>query len=289
MCPVSSRLRQLSNHTKQAIGVLLLLALAACGNVSSPTTTDALTSMNVPTNMPTVIANKQWSPVTQQIAGVAMVLVPPGCFLMGTDKPAKGYENQKPTTRICFDEPFWIDKTDVTQMEFKRFDGIAAQSPEFQGPNYPVENISWFEARDFCTKRGARLPTEAEWEYVARGPENLIYPWGNTLVGDMALWDTSETADVGSKPTNASWVGALDMDGNVWQWTSSLYKPYPYDKQDGREDSTNADNLRVVRGGSWTDAEDENVLRAAYRLYSSPSTRVGGIGLRCAALFIPGR
>ncbi|MBZ0280686.1 MAG: formylglycine-generating enzyme family protein [Anaerolineae bacterium] len=146
-----------------------------------------------------------------------------------------------------------------------------------------MENITWFEARDFCALRGGHLPTEAEWEFAARGPDGLTYPWGDDFIPENVVYrenSNNQTADVGSRPAGASWVGALDMGGNVWEWVNSLYQPYPYDADDGREDLNRTDVSRVVRGGSFF--YDTVDLRAANRSGNDPSYRYGFAGFRCA-------
>jgi formylglycine-generating enzyme required for sulfatase activity len=134
----------------------------------------------------------------------------------------------------CFDQPFWIDQYEVTNARY----GSAGY---FEGDNRPRESVDWFAAAEHCAVRGARLPTEAEWEYAARGPSAWVYPWGNDFVDANAVssWENTvrRTAPVGSRPGGASWVGALDISGNVWDWTSTLYAEYPYDSDDGREDA----------------------------------------------------
>ena len=243
----------------------------------------------VPTIAP-VTKNADWKAQDQSFDGVEMVLVPPGCFDMGS---FNGQANEKPITKTCFNDPFWIDKTAVTQSQFDHFGGKAAKSSYFRGNNRPVEQITWFEARDFCAKRGGRLPTEAEREYAARGPDDLGYPWGNDLLAtngtDLVNQNSvyvansnGQTADVGSK-SGASWIGALDMIGNVQEWTSSLYQPYPYNAQDGRENGTDTSNARVLRGASWSSTLA--FLSATNRVYDSPTTAINYYGFRCARSF----
>src|SRR5260221_9778271 len=149
-----------------------------------------------------------------------------------------------------------------------------------------MDSVTWSEARDFCVeKRGARLPTEAEWEYAARGPDNLTYPWGNTFVADNLVFkDNShgQTAEVGSKPGGQSWVGAMDMNGNLFNWVSSLYWPYPYSATDGRENQQSND-LRTLRGSSWDDGPDRT--RAYFR---GPGAEGNHDGFRCARSLTPG-
>ncbi|MBW4438947.1 MAG: formylglycine-generating enzyme family protein [Pleurocapsa minor GSE-CHR-MK-17-07R] len=224
------------------------------------------------------------SAVVQEFEGVPMVLVPAGCFMMGTEDDTV-VSNEGPRHEVCFDEPFWIDQTEVTQAQFASFGGIAMRAPSFSGADRPVENITWFEARDFCLLRGARLPTEAEWEYAARGPESWVYPWGNEWDESKTIWLRDMalgTASVGSIPEGASWVGALDMSGNVWEWTSTASSAYPYDMNDGRESSegSNAEAWRVLRGGSWFD-NSPFVLRTAVRYDFFPTAANWDYGFRC--------
>jgi formylglycine-generating enzyme required for sulfatase activity len=191
-----------------------------------------------------------WTPVERDFNGVTMLQVPAGCFMMGSEN---GEEDEKPVNKQCFDNLFWIDKYEVTNAQFETFNGMAANPSNWTDAMRPREMISWFEASDFCIKRGGRLPTEREWEYAARGPDNLAYPWGTSWNANNIVWRNNakgQTANVGSYLAGASWVGALDMSGNVWEWTTSLYVAYPYIEEDGREDAKAID-LRVLRGGSW--------------------------------------
>ncbi|MBK8025639.1 MAG: SUMF1/EgtB/PvdO family nonheme iron enzyme [Chloroflexi bacterium] len=107
--------------------------------------------------------------------GIVMVQVPAGCFQMGSEQ---GAGDERPVHQQCFDSPFWIDRTEVTQGDFDRLAGVKSDSQNAPQADHPVTRINWFEARDFCALRSARLPTEVEWEYAARGPENQLFPWG---------------------------------------------------------------------------------------------------------------
>jgi len=252
------------------------------------TPTPTLTNAHTPTPNATqilekaaagVTANADWTPVEREFDGVPMVLVPVGCFMMGS---MTGESDETPVEQVCIEKPFWLDKTEVTQSQFTRNNGVKAIGNGFTGDNRPVEIIIWFEARGYCEARGGRLPTEAEWEFAARGPDGLAYPWGNLFIADNIVYgdnSNNQTAEVGSRPTGKSWVGALDMSGNVWEWTNSVYQSYPYHADDGREDLT-ATDLRVLRGGSWLGYDNNS--RAAYRSVSSPDGNGFDIGFRCA-------
>ncbi len=272
---------------------------------ATPTATFTPSITPTITLIPPVTNNAQWTPLVQTFDGVDMVLVPAGCFLMGStaaqvdmaladalkvnkDATREWFSDEEPQTKICFDVPFYIDKTEVTQGQFNQFGVQATYKPHFSGDLRPVEMITWFEARDFCAKRGSRLPTEAEWEYAARGPDNLVYPWGNEFDSSRVFYNRTEsqgTANVGSIPGGVSWVGANDLSGNVWEWVSSINKPYPYDATDGRENIGDPNSWRVYRGGGWGDPIASN-LRAADRFPTdNPSSRDSGVGFRCARSF----
>ncbi|PJF40172.1 MAG: hypothetical protein CUN55_13055 [Phototrophicales bacterium] len=241
---------------------LFIISIVACSNQSS----------FVP--RPTYFQhNADFTPIIREFDGVEMVFVPAGCFTMGHEN---GRRDEVPEHQICFDAPFWIDRYEVSNAQY-------GSSGAFQEPNHPRENITWFEARDHCLSRGARLPTEAEWEYAARGPDSWLYPWGNELDYSRVTFDgnfNSQTVPVNSHPDGASWVGAYNMIGNVWEWTSSLYAPYPYNPNDGREDLNNTTDRRVYRGGlgSYIDYG----MTASARFRADPNTRDWFIGFRCA-------
>lgn len=255
----------------------------------------------IPTPTPTPITrNADWTPAEQEFGGVAMVLVPAGCFEMGENGEGG---------RQCFDQPFWIDKYEVTNAQYARFieaggyndptywteagwqarqDGIWFQprhwtDNRFNGEDQPVVGVSWYEALAYATWRGCRLPTEAEWEYAARGPDGLVYPWGHTFVADNLVYSANaggHSADVGSRPGGVSWVGALDMSGNAWEWTLSEHRAYPYDRSDGRENISSV-SRRSSRGGSWD--SNNYSLRPALRS-DNPNNRFSNIGFRLVCL-----
>ena len=161
----------------------------------------------------------------------------------------------------------------------------------FNSPSQPVVGICWHEARAYCAWLGAhtqqpfRLPTEAEWEAAARGPEGRRYAYGNDF--EPALANTFEshirrTTPIGVFPGGGTPEGLADMTGNIWDWTSSLYQPYPYDPTDGREHTLSGDGRRVVRGGSWFG--DRECARAASRHGCDPNHRDNDIGFRLVCL-----
>jgi len=254
-----------------------------------------------------VSTNDEWVPVIREFGGIPMALVPAGCYTMGsTDEQIELYltmlnrrglyDDEQPAHRQCFHEPFWIDVYEVTN-------GFYGSYGWWHDNDQPRESVTWFEAESYCRERGVRLPTEVEWEYAARGPDNLLYPWGNTFDGNRLNFcdsncqnpgaDTSyddgysTTAPVGSYPDGVSWVGALDMAGNVWEWVSSILLPYPYEPDDGREVNVEQDglSLRMVRGGGRLDPD--YVVRSANRNERMPTDFSGLYGLRCARSFVP--
>ena len=214
-------------------------------------------------------------------AGAELVLVPVGRFSMGSANQFEG-----PVHEQTIAAPFWIDRTEVTRGQYARCvaDGACTEpiANDFsQRDTQPVNRVTWLQARDYCDWRGMRLPTEAEWEYAARGPAGWAYPWGDDWAEDRAAFFGNSgdvTADVGSFPTGASWVGALDLSGNVWEWTSSLWADYPYDAT--HESASDADQSRVMRGGAFDGGSD--LLRAAYREQHSPDYESYALGFRCA-------
>jgi serine/threonine-protein kinase len=245
------------------------------------------------------------------------VYVPAGEFLMGSvDAEAKqttsgGRAYPEIPQHTVYLDAYWIDKYEVTTAQYALCVAAGACQPPFntaaytyanyygnpEYANYPVIWVSWYMARDYCTWAGRRLPSEAEWEKAARGTDGRKYPWGNEPVnGERAnSCDVSctrsianpnyddgypDVAPVGSYPAGASPYGALDMAGNVWEWTSTLVQPYPYAAADGREDQQ-AVGERVWRGGPWSNGFWW--LRVTVRYRAVQTYWWYNLGFRCAA------
>lgn len=229
------------------------------------------------TGEPTELTNTSWKPVIQEFDSVKMVQVPAGCFMMGSET---GEPDEMPVHEVCLDT-FWMDRTEVTNAQFAAFGGQAGRNGKWTEDNYPRESITWDEAQAFCESRGGRLPTEAEWEYAARGPEGWIYPWGNEFGDYNAVYSETadnRTRDVTSHLGGASWVGALDMIGNVYEWTADWYGPYSEEKQ-VNPTGPESGKSRTLRGGAYY--LDETQLWAANRAKDIPGDKGSTIGFRC--------
>jgi formylglycine-generating enzyme required for sulfatase activity len=159
--------------------------------------------------------------------------------------------------------------------------------PAFNHPAQPVVGVSWHEARAYCAWLAAasgfvvRLPTEVEWEAAARGTNGRRFAWGEPF--DSSRCNTFEThvrgtTPVGVFPLGETPDGVADLTGTVWEWTSSAYRGYPYEADDGREDATREDVRRVLRGGSWDSSLES--ARAAARFDFDPGDRNDLIGFR---------
>ena len=221
-----------------------------------------------------------------------LVRIPGGSFTMGSTAMA----DQRPPHPVSV-ASFYMARTPVTNAQFQRFVAATGYKPEGDweacarrwGPKAPVVRMSYPDATAYASWAGMRLPTEAEWEYAARGTDGRTYPWG-------AAWDpqrcrssmggggfsAGSPAPVGSYPSGASPFGCLDMAGNVLQWCSSRYQPYPYDAADGREDAGAAD-VRVQRGGAWYLNFYAGYFSTTYRYNGNPQVHDPiGWGFRCA-------
>lgn len=215
-------------------------------------------------------------------APVGMISIPSGKFLMGRDD---GNDYEKPAHEVTV-QPFLIDKNEVTTQEYAEFVRQRRRQAPVHWPNgqyapgeanIPVVNVSWYDARDYCEWAGKRLPTEEEWEYAARGRENLLYPYGNQWKPNFSNAGETELRKpqaVGSYPDGASPFSVFDLAGNVAEWLATDYKPYP--NSTARPDDGN----KIVRGGSFKNPAAEQT--ATDRFFYRPNQKFDFIGFRCA-------
>jgi formylglycine-generating enzyme required for sulfatase activity len=267
---------------------------------------------------------------TRPADGMTMVYVPGGEFRMGSDDEEvdtamelceayyatscqrEWFEVEQPAHSVGLDA-FWLDRTEVTNDQYHRCVGTGYCSPPQQSDSdtrdayygniayddYPVVHVTWSQANAYCRWTGGRLPTEAEWEYAARGSEGRRYPWGIEYDGtrlnscdancEYEWAETNvddghaDTAPVGSYPEGASWCGVLDMAGNVWEWMADWFGPYPIDRQSNPTGPSSGMD-RALRG----DAADGTraVSRAAARHGMNPQRAYEYTGFRC---LVPGK
>lgn len=244
------------------------------------------------------------------------IFIPAGEFIMGTQDPDaqhffdNGVAYPEVPMHTVYLDGYWIDKYEVTNgryalcvadgfckppwVDFSNTHQEYYGNPEFD--NYPVIMVDWWQANTYCEWTGGRLPTEAEWEKAARGTDGRRYPWGNDpITEDKANFcdvnctrghanpafndGYADTAPVGSYPNGASPYGLMDMAGNVWEWTSSIPVPYPYDPDDGREAK---DGYQYIwRGGPWSNGTWW--IRSTLRYKSVPKYWYENLGFRCAS------
>ena len=256
-----------------------------------------------------------------------MIAIPGGSFFMGSDE---GLELEKPAHQVtvapyCIDE-FEVtvaaykacsdsgrckragttnDWADIADKERKAFDPLCNVRDPDGHARHPINCVDWEMADKFCREQGGRLPTEAEWEFSARGPDGRKYPWGDDDPGahhvnacgkecvawgvkngieEKAMYDVDDgfanTAPVGSFPQGASRYGVQDVVGNVWEWTADWYGVYSKDEaKDPKGPPEGAE--RVIRGGAWNGSYPSWV-RPTFRYKDAPTKRSYGIGFRCA-------
>jgi formylglycine-generating enzyme required for sulfatase activity len=250
---------------------------------------------------------------TRPTDGMVMVYVPGGTLQMGSDEgDPYADDDEFPQHPVTLDS-FWIDRTEVANAQFAAF--LNEQGNQTEGgvtwlalededcpiervdgeyrpksgyADYPVFEVSWYGAAAYCRWGGGRLPTEAEWEYAARGTEGRIYPWGNEF--DCAGGNLRDsytgcddgydlTAPVGQFPDGASWCGTLDMAGNVWEWVYDWRGSY-FSEAQVNPTGPPEGKSKVLRG-SWCEPKQTDG-RAAHRDSRTPDTRSNIVGFRCA-------
>jgi formylglycine-generating enzyme required for sulfatase activity len=249
--------------------------------------------------------------MTDSKDGMVLVPVPAGEFEMGS---SRAEDPQAPDEELpqhtVYLRDYCIDKTEVSNAQYAMCvaDAGACTKPantysatrgsyydDSQYADYPVIFVSWNQAAAYCMWAGRRLPTEAEWEKAARGPDGHIYPWGSSFDGTLAnycdvncpaKWKDShfddgyiDTAPVGKYPDGASMYGVLDMAGNVYEWVADWFELYAPDRQ------INPDGPywgldKIIRGGSWGD--DRVHIRSSIRSPTNADIARDSIGFRCA-------
>lgn len=215
-----------------------------------------------------------------------LLKIPAGEFLMGSSETDSQAGNDEKPQHTVYLPDYYIAKNPVTVQEYRNFlDESGYKTSDERSlkgvSDHPVVYVTWKDALAFARWHGLTLPSEAEWEKAARGTDGRIYPWGNTWQNGLAntseYWEVSQTlwdrlrrrkkdrlsaTPVGTFPKGNSPYGCVDMAGNVWEWTRSALKDYPYDPTDGREDE-DASGRRALRGGSFRG--NRRYARCAYR------------------------
>jgi formylglycine-generating enzyme required for sulfatase activity len=267
-----------------------------------------VTNSCAPTARPTPEGPSVGDTVTRPADEMVMVFVPAGEFEMGNnDIPLEG-----PAHTVALDS-FWIDRTEVSNQQYQRCTEAGAcdqplcwrndlvwDNDDFGNPEQPVVCVDWHQARAYCEWVGARLPTEAEWAYAARGPEGLEYPWGNEFDGTLLNYcdvncpknytekdfddGYAYPAPVGSYPDGASWCGALDMAGNVREWATDWFGEYSPEQQ-VNPIGPSSGIQHVVRGGAWDGLlfDTRNTVREGGR----PNLEFLWLGFRCVSSTSP--
>jgi len=272
-----------------------LSAIAAEDWDAAAVAAERLRSVDATRGMELLVLSVVTSGKPRPADGMVMVYVPAGEFEMGS---TDGDGDEEPVHTVALDA-FWLDRTEVTNGQYQKCVEVGScDSPDytsdsrFNGVDRPVVGVSWHDAVAYCAWTGGRLPTEAEWEYAARGSEGLTYPWGDAWrekvanCGKFSCKDGYDyTSPVGSFPQGASWVGALDLAGNVWEWVADWYGDYPSERQINSTGPASGES-RVLRGGSWNSSV--NNTRGAIRNGYTPTSMNNHFGFRCGVSAAPG-
>ena len=217
------------------------------------------------------------------------------------------FDDEYPAKQV-FVDTFWMDVYEVTNSQYLEFVLATGHRPAldeacttdacregnlWKGKSFPkriarqpVTQVNWYDADAYCRFRGKRLPTEAEWEKAARGPNGRQYPWGNASPKGRATYQKKwlgafTMTPVGTYPHGVSMYGVHDMAGNVWEWVDDWYHRNYYARGSKIEPKGPASgDFKVVRGGSWVNYAD--TLRSALRRWSRPQVQFNDTGFRCA-------
>jgi formylglycine-generating enzyme required for sulfatase activity len=284
--------------------VLLIAGIYAVGNLTgmdlpNPFATKTPTPTNTPTQTPTPTITPTptlgiGSTRMRIKDGMLELYIPEGSFMMGSDS---GDPDEKPVHQVTLDA-YWIDQTEVTVGMYRACvdAGVCAEPEKTSSEthssyfysntydDYPVIYVTWFDADDYCSWVGGRLPTEAEWEKAARGDKQIKYPWGNaTATNQYANYGNNigDVDQVGSYPMGASPYGLLDMAGNAYEWVFDVYDSGYYDDSPSfNPTGPSSGTKHVLRGASFDTSS--STIRAANRGSYSATTTGNDDGFRCA-------
>ena len=239
---------------------------------------------------------------THPLDGLEYVWIPSGDFMMGRvpgdEVTEERYTVERPRHPVRLTHGFWISRGPVSVRAYRHFalkrtlpmPRSTKNNPNWANDDHPIANITWMQARDYCAWVGGRLPTEAQWEFAARGGrDGEVYPWGKDPRPDMAnyvdnpTWGRRGTSPIGS--FNENGFGLVDVVGNVWEWVSDWFDPEAYPLRQTNQATldpevfVNKMDRRVVRGGSWDSIFPE--IRISVRGYQVPSADIIDFGFRC--------
>jgi formylglycine-generating enzyme required for sulfatase activity len=234
---------------------------------------------------------------TEPLTEMTFVRIPAGDFEMGSPAGEPQRSPDEKLHKVRISRSFYLAQKEVTQAQWQKVMGTNPSWFQSCGAKCPVEKVNWYEAKEFIRRlnqrsnMGFRLPTESEWEYACRAGTRTAFSTGENLTADQANYDGSypyakfakgknrgTTTPVGSFSPNA-W-GIFDLHGNVWEWTSDLYCPYPDDEVTDPHPNCDSE-MRVIRGGSWYFGADS--ARSALRYTHRPQDSGFSIGFRLAA------
>lgn len=224
--------------------------------------------------------------------GVTMLYVPAGTFSMGSETSS----HERPIHAVNL-SAYYMDKYEVTNAAYKRCVEAGVCDPPKQSRSstrtayygnpefdeFPVIYVDWNMAKTYCEWRGARLPTEAEWEKAARGTDGRTYPWGEGISCDEANYNNcvGDTTKVGSYLGGVSPYGLYDMAGNVWEWVNDWYdSSYYQTSPSSNPQGPTSGQYRVLRGGSWNNYGSS--VRSVFRFGNDPSNPGHYLGFRCS-------
>lgn len=288
-----------------------------------PTATTTPTPSITPTSTPTATPERYPPIITREQDSMEMILIPEGTFLMGAaDDDFSSAPDERPQHEVHLPQ-FYMDRYEVTVEQYAAFlnrlgsyeracEGVDCAWPqELAGytsylsrqdigdgsvqyfavtgfANYPINHVSWFGAKTYCESVGARLPTEAEWEYAARGTDGRIYPWGNLTPdpeGDLAIFQSESYENllpVDALPNGTSPFGIYGMAGSMWEWTADWYNEDYYDES-ALNDPTGPETgfARVIRGGAWPFNNQADRIRSTNRSSLTPDFISSAVGFRC--------